>query len=295
MKKDTNKVLKLAVVVIAAAAIVLAACSKSKPPANKAAQPAVPAQPAPAPAATTATVESVVIEKTSPFNHTTKAHKQECVNCHQRTDNEPVPQFPGHAACIDCHQKDFTTTTSQMCVVCHRTPLEQQPKLIAFPARLSQFGIRGFSHKTHRDASKMPAGTQPPKCDACHRITQGGLQVGFPRHPECYSCHTHQAGEKLGECTTCHAGVSESMKYRTGSTGAFSLYNFRHASHVSRAACDRCHGTPSAKAVSTAQSDVLKISTARGQRHKSACWTCHVQAKEPVCSKCHTGGVPFGG
>jgi hypothetical protein len=296
VKTDKNQQLKVGVVIaVAAAFATLAACGKSQPPANKSVQPSTPAQPTQPSTPGMTPVESAIIEKTSPFNHNTKAHKQDCVNCHQRTDNEPVPLFPGHTACIDCHQKDFTTTTSQMCIVCHKTPLEQQPKLIAFPTRLVQFGIRGFSHRTHMDAAKMPQGSQIPRCDSCHKTVQGGLQVGFPRHPECYGCHSHQAGEKLAECTTCHAGVSEAMKYRTGSSGAFSQYNFKHASHVAKAACARCHGTTAVAASSPTRPDILKISTARGQRHKSACWSCHVQAREPVCTKCHIGGVPFGG
>jgi hypothetical protein len=34
--------------------------------------------------------------------------------------------------------------------------------------------------------------------------------------------------------------------------------------------------------------DIAKINTATGQRHHSSCWSCHVEAKEPSCSKCHT-------
>ena len=293
--RETNKLIKLLIVITAASAFAaLAACSKSKPTTNRASQPQNASTPESTPSSTPGMtpVESVVIERNSPFNHNTKAHKQDCSACHRRVDNGPVPKFPDHSACNDCHQKDFTTTSSQMCAVCHQTPLDQQPRLIAFPTRLAEFGIRGFSHQAHLDPTKMPAGTQPLKCENCHR-TGSGSQVSFPRHPECYDCHTHQAGEKLAECGTCHAAVSEAMKYRTGSTGAFALYNFKHSSHITRVSCDRCHRSVPMTTVSR-QSDILKISTARGQRHRSACWSCHVQARESVCTKCHVSGVPMG-
>jgi hypothetical protein len=294
---DTNlKKLKLGLVGFAIAGFaVLGACGKSEPPANR----SVPSQPAQLPPASQPStppltpVESVVIEKNSPFNHNTKAHQQDCAVCHQRIDNEPVPDFPSHPACIDCHQKDFTSTTSQMCAVCHQAPLDREPKLISFPSKMSEFGIKGFSHKAHMDPAKMPAGTQPLKCDSCHRFGGRGVEASFPRHAECYSCHTHQAGEKLGECSTCHTGASEAMKYRAGSASALSQYNFRHATHTKRTSCERCHRVTAP--VSAKQADVQRMSTSRGQRHRSGCWSCHVQARESVCSKCHTGGVPFSG
>jgi hypothetical protein len=74
---------------------------------------------------------------------------------------------------------------------------------------------------------------------------------------------------------------------------ALSLYNFKHSSHTPaaiKAGCERCHKTLDAAAEN--RSDILAISTARGQRHRSSCSSCHVQAKEPVCTKCHVGGPP---
>jgi hypothetical protein len=41
------------------------------------------------------------------------------------------------------------------------------------------------------------------------------------------------------------------------------------------------------------RTDVLAINVARGQRHNSTCWNCHVRAKEPVCSRCHISATPF--
>ena len=186
-----------------------------------------------------------------------------------------------------------------MCAVCHKTPFDAQNSRINFPARLTQFGLKAFSHRAHAnpekmkgqmDAERLPDGA--PKCSFCHRFDQAGLKASMPRHPECYSCHTHQPGEKLAACDACHTKKSDAMQYDAGLGTAFSLYNFRHGPHLKKAACEKCHQTVEAPANSR-RSDILEISTARGQRHHSTCWTCHVQAKESVCSKCHISGRPF--
>jgi hypothetical protein len=114
----------------------------------------------------------------------------------------------------------------------------------------------------------------------------------MPKHPECYSCHAHQPGEKLAACGACHVKKSEGMQYSAALGTAFSLYNFRHGPHLKKAACDRCHKTVEVPAAQP-RSDILEINVARGQRHHSTCWSCHVQAKESVCSKCHVGSLPF--
>jgi Fe2+ or Zn2+ uptake regulation protein len=114
----------------------------------------------------------------------------------------------------------------------------------------------------------------------------------MPKHPECYACHVHQPSEKLAACGACHVKKAEGMQYTLALGTAFSLYNFRHGPHIKKAACDKCHRMVEVPAEQT-RSDILEINTARGQRHHSACWSCHVQAKESVCTRCHVGSLPF--
>ena len=289
---DGFKRTKLVIAMLAVIGVAgLQACGDSKKPAptnaNKAPEPA-----AGAPAAPQITpVDAKVTESESTFDHNRVEHKKvECSFCHQRTDNEPTPKFPGHSACNDCHQQDFSSTKTALCAGCHKTPIEAEPQLISFPGRLKQLGLKGFSHRDHMNPEKMPAGTEKLSCASCHRFGGRGVEASFPRHAECYSCHTHQAGEKLGECATCHTERAASMTYSAGGS-AYSLYNFRHGTHVKRTTCDRCHRT--SEPASKTSSDILQISTARGQRHNSTCFTCHSRAKENVCSKCHVGSVPF--
>ncbi|HKY03458.1 MAG TPA: hypothetical protein VJQ56_01145 [Blastocatellia bacterium] len=292
LKKLKRAVLVLAVALAAASV----ACREAKRPANTAAEAPSPA-PQPAASSPFDIVDSAVTLKQASFDHARAEHKTktgDCTVCHERRDNEITPKFPGHSACIDCHQQDFASSASQLCAVCHKTPVEASAELISFPSKLKQFGLKGFSHKTHLDPEKIggqSTGAPAVECAGCHRFDSRGVEASFPRHAECYACHTHQAGEKLSECSACHAPAHAALRYTRGVGEPFRLYNFKHASHIKQASCARCHR--SIEAASEAHADIQQISTARGQRHKSACWSCHTQAREPVCTKCHTGSLPF--
>jgi len=292
-------------VVLMVGLVVLAlvgACKSTKQNLNKAPEPASQA-PAAAPAAQSPfdVVDSKLIEKVSEFDHSRKEHRtktQDCAFCHRRPDNSPTPVFPGHSACIECHNKDFNAPTSKVCVVCHKTPVDAQGTRISFTTKLGEFGLKSFSHRAHANQEKMKGDMETaklagaaPDCAACHRMESDIVRAAFPHHPECFVCHSHQPGQKFGECGTCHARKQESLQ-SPGLGSAFTLYNFRHGPHITKAKCDRCH-KPADVPENAPRPDILAINTARGQKHHSTCWTCHVQAKESVCSKCHVGSTPF--
>src|ERR1044072_6362165 len=189
--------------------------------------------------------ESLVIERKSPFDHSRPEHQtktKDCGFCHQRPDNNVTPVFPGHSACIECHAKDFTNSDSKMCVVCHKSPVDAQGTRMSFPAKMNEFGVKGFSHRQHMDAKKIAAAgeTETPKCSICHTSTEGS-SASFPDHQQCYSWHIHQANQKLGECGVCHANAKVALKFTRGTGSALSLYNFQHGPHTKKASCDRCH------------------------------------------------------
>lgn len=286
--------LKKAVAAIAVAFVAISvACRETKQPANRAAE-APKASATPAASSPFDIVESAVVAKLASFDHNRAEHRtktQDCTVCHERTGDEITPKFAGHSACIECHQQDFSAGESQLCAVCHKTPVEASAELISFPSKLKQFGLKGFSHRSHLEPDRYGDDTGAQRCDLCHRFDGRGIEASFPRHAECYACHAHQAGQKLGECSACHAPAAVALKYTPGVGEPFRLYNFKHASHVKQASCATCHR--SVEAASEARADIQQISTARGQRHKSACWSCHTQAREPVCTKCHIGSLPF--
>lgn len=296
MRNNSTRSLRLIVIAAAALAFLGAlACRSTAPPtANKAAETPQPTATPAAPPSPFNIKESAVIERTSPFNHTRAEHQtktKDCGFCHQRLDNNVTPVFPGHSACIECHAKDFTNTSSQMCVVCHKSPVDAQGTRISFPAKMSEFGIKGFSHKQHMDSKKMAGETETPKCSTCHTSTEGA-SASYPNHQQCYSCHIHQANQKLGECGVCHADAKLALKYTRSTGSALSQYNFQHGPHTKKASCDKCH-RQTETAPQQVRADIQTISVSRGQRHTSACWSCHVQAKESVCTKCHRGSLPF--
>ena len=297
MKSDASK----RIVVVAFILLVgLWACRSTKQNLNKPIESAPPAPPVSQ--SPFEVVDSKVIEVVSPFDHNRKEHKaktQDCSACHIRAANDPTPAFPGHAACFDCHVKDKTNLESKMCIVCHKIPVDAQGTRIAFPRQLAQFGLSKFSHRDHAnpekmkgqmDSDKMADGA--PRCDFCHHFDEQGLKASMPKHPECYACHAHQPNDKFFSCGACHVNKPNAMQYGATLGTAFSLYNFRHGPHLKKAACDKCHKMTDVPA-DRPRTDISEINTARGQRHHSTCWTCHVQAKEPVCSKCHVGALPF--
>lgn len=292
MKTKRLKLIALGIIAISLGGV-YACRSTQQPTANTA--PALPQSQTPTtPESVFNIKESVVIERKSPFDHVRPEHQtktKDCGFCHQRADNSVTPVFPGHNACIECHAKDFTNPASQMCVVCHTSPVDAQGTRISFPAKMSEFGLKGFSHKDHMDPKKMEGQNVSANCSTCHQFPDG-VRSTFPGHQQCYSCHAHQPQQKLGECGVCHADTKASLKFTKGSLPALSLYNFKHASHTRAASCDRCHKSidvpePQARA------DIVEISTARGQRHSSACWSCHNQKREFTCTKCHRGSIPF--
>jgi hypothetical protein len=297
MRKVGVKVLKLSVAIAAALLLALApACRSTKQNLNSEAENSnAAAEAEPVRQSPFNIVESKVIEKHSPFDHNRPEHQtktKDCAFCHQRATNDPTPEFPGHAACIDCHRKDFTAQSSRVCVVCHTEPVDAKGTLTTFPARFEEFGIKRFSHRDHMNAEKMRGQIEgAPRCDACHRFDGRGVKASFPGHAECYSCHAHQTNQKLGACDVCHALKAEAISYSPGLGAALSQYNFRHGPHLGKATCDRCHKI--ADAAASRRSDILEINISRGQRHQSMCWSCHVQARESVCTKCHIRSLPF--
>jgi hypothetical protein len=298
MKNANNKVKLAAITIIAGTLLAAYACRK---PQHTAAE--TPAEATASPTASQPGSDIVgaaaakLLDQNLKFDHNRLEHKkQDCTLCHKRTDNSPMPTFPNHPACFACHASDFTAANLKVCVVCHSSQKPSKSDVNVFPATLGQFGIKGFSHKDHQDSAKMPTGTAVPKCSDCHSFDSKFLQAGFPAHPQCYSCHSHQAGEKLATCQTCHVDRAQAMNIRKGTGPAYSLYNFTHGGHFRQASvdqhCDKCHHL-AATAASGNLPDIGQINTARGQRHSSACWSCHVQAKEPLCSKCHVHGTPL--
>jgi len=202
------------------------------------------------------------------FKHGLQKHRTlACAECHTLTPERiEVEGFPGHAACISCHNLagEAMTKPRVFCGVCHeaRPITKSEPVLLRFPrfSRLgggagvpSDFGVR-FSHPAHLKAQAadpacrataikqitpaMPsAAGRTPLCTDCHRRTEPPaapemtLETG---HATCFQCHCEQPVKPLGQaampamydCAQCHQ--LEGMR----SPHLFGLvWEFRHQDH----------------------------------------------------------------
>lgn len=321
MMRSKAKLVKLAVVTVVCV-FAFIACKSTQQNLN---QPAPqPPAPAPPPQQTGFVKEADFIEpgSKSTYDHFRDGHIQltNCADCHARDTRNPAAPVslqpgreywqPYHDACTRCHKVEKekynlteagATKNNPFCAACHQDPpvvvtgnQTFQAKLLDYPKRNDDFGImgglKGFSHQTHMDPAKMGNDTNV-SCALCHDVRSSATRATFPKHQQCFQCHTHQAGQQLSNCGVCHVRAAEAVKYSPGMTSALN-YNFKHSkSHLSAASCDRCHRL--LEPVEAARVDVQQINTGRGQRHKSSCWTCHTQKREAVCSKCHVNAIPF--
>ncbi|HEY7545169.1 MAG TPA: cytochrome c3 family protein, partial [Blastocatellia bacterium] len=86
------------------------------------------------------------------FPHDGKKHRElSCSECHSVSRAQPdVRDFPGHKACINCHNfAEMVFTKPIFCTICHngRPVSKTQPALFGFPKPgvPTDFGM-GFSH-----------------------------------------------------------------------------------------------------------------------------------------------------
>ncbi|MEW6130697.1 MAG: cytochrome c3 family protein [Acidobacteriota bacterium] len=321
MTNDKSKNLKLGLTILFCLMMV-AACRSTQKNLNQPAEPQTPVQTPPQATGYVQEAKFIAPGSQSTYDHFRDGHKQltDCNECHKRDTanpratvaNQPAKTYwqPYHDACNRCHKTDRekynlteagATKDNPFCAACHLDPVVTvtadqtfKARLIDYPTRNQEFGTRGglkgFSHKTHMDAQKMSGEGAEVSCGNCHNVKSNPTRATFPRHAECYQCHTHQAGEKLGGCGVCHVQKSEAIIYSPG-MGSAASFNFRHSPSHLKSGCERCHrlGEPQEEA----RLDVQQINTARGQRHRSACWTCHAPKREAVCSKCHRSAIPF--
>lgn len=234
----------------------------------------------------------------SNFKHNSQRHASlACTACHQRKDNSATPIFPGHKACINCHQGQFVTASVPMCVICHTDVNNGNPPLKGFPTRFNEsFNVK-FDHSQHMNGAARPASG----CAACHGRSGRGAALAIPggiaAHNQCYTCHTPNskspAGKDLASCGVCHDEKSFS---RTTTNARSFRYAFSHAKHSSsqRLACADCHaltaGAPQSRQV-TSPFPVEHFAAARGK----TCLTCHNGNRSfggdlafKDCRRCHT-------
>ncbi len=221
----------------------------------------------------------------SNFKHKSERHASlACTACHQRKDNSATPIFPGHKACISCHQGQFVTASVPMCVICHTDVNSGNPPLKGFPSKFNEsFNVK-FDHAQHMTGAARPASG----CAACHGRSgrAAGLAIpgGIAAHNQCYACHTPSSksptGKDLASCGVCH----EQKSFGRTTTNARSFrYAFSHAKHGSgqRLACADCHA--------------LTAGAPQSRQVSSPAPFEHFATRGKTCLTCHNGNRSFGG
>jgi predicted CXXCH cytochrome family protein len=202
------------------------------------------------------------------FKHGIEKHRAlSCAECHTLTPERiEVEAFPGHAACVSCHNlaSESMTKPRAFCGVCHeaRPITRSDPALLRFPhqgeepSRASDFGMR-FSHPAHLKAQAadpacrttaikqitlaIPSSAgRTPLCTDCHRRTESPatpemtLETG---HATCFQCHCEQPVKPSGQaampaipsmydCARCHQLAGAGSPRLSGL-----VPEFRHQDH----------------------------------------------------------------
>lgn len=175
------------------------------------------------------------------FPHQSQKHRTlACSTCHVITPEEiEVKGFPGHAACISCHNfaVEGMTKPDLFCGICHASKAvsKSRPALFQFPKRrlVSDFGDN-FSHPSHLKAqmSDVECGhpstgqavspaislqaipDRTPRCADCHRkvepvntsLRELTSETG---HLTCFKCHCEHPKNRPAmpsryDCASCH-------------------------------------------------------------------------------------------
>jgi c(7)-type cytochrome triheme protein len=229
------------------------------------------------------------------FSHGTPRHAQlACDSCHQRTDNSPRPQLPGHRACTDCHVPQFMTAGTPFCGICHTSVDSRNPAVKGFPP-LRSFNVR-FDHAQHSNGAGRPAAG----CASCHAPSRRSaalpIPAGLDAHANCYQCHTPGAnagGRDLGSCGACHAPGGYR---RTPAAARAFRVGFSHAAHGPRQGlnCAECH-TVRAGAAQGRQVSAPQPVQHSGSPRAQTCMTCHNNRRAfggddfADCKRCHKG------
>jgi c(7)-type cytochrome triheme protein len=216
--------------------------------------------------------------------HADAVAKRPCGACHPLSPRGEV-EIIGHAACTECHAKDFGARSPTICGACHNAT-EPWRKLVAdraLPER-TEFGAM-LDHDKHKMA-----------CTSCHTLRTAASQLRTPRgHAACIGngCHENQKGPAphFETCDGCHRIGIAAERETTRLAAPWSVRRtFDHDTHKrtpdqQELACTACHVQLSGK--------LLELPTPQ----KPTCLPCHDDGKAAfkltgtTCSRCHRGGA----
>ncbi|HEY5952604.1 MAG TPA: cytochrome c3 family protein [Kofleriaceae bacterium] len=215
--------------------------------------------------------------------HADAVKNRACNVCHPLSAKGEI-QIAGHAACTECHAKDFGQREPTTCGACHNAT-EPWRNLVAdraLPDR-TEFGAT-LDHDKHK---------QP--CASCHKLRTASAQLRTPRgHAACLGkgCHENKTGPMphFEACDGCHRIGLAGERETTRLIAAWSVRRtFDHKKHErtpdqKELACTACHAQLGG--------GLLELATPK----KAACLPCHDDGKPAfkltgtTCTRCHSGG-----
>jgi hypothetical protein len=213
--------------------------------------------------------------------HADAVKSRTCNACHPLSARGEV-MITGHAACTQCHEKDFGERRPTICGACHNAT-EPWRKLVAdraLPDR-TEFGAM-LDHDKHGSMA----------CASCHKLRTGSSQLRTPRgHASCIGsgCHENKTGPapRFETCDGCHRIGLAAARESARESAPWSVRRaFDHGKHRKTPdqqdlACKACHVQLSGK--------LLEIATPK----KAACLPCHDDGKAAfkltgtTCTRCH--------
>lgn len=203
------------------------------------------------------------------FSHSTAAHKKrECTSCHamptanwERARGFPdVADFPGHAACANCHMRDFFRGGNKpaFCLGCHTDVGPGRGPRFAFPVKgRSQEFLTKFPHNVHQD---IIAGNNKREPVAVAHFVNASFTTARDDKPP-----------QFNNCAICHETRTGLPKFETPPPKDKSL-------------------TPLAEALADNFTPTAAFFKDMPSGHAS-CFACHYTGVKPTannCAGCHT-------
>ncbi len=210
----------------------------------------------------------------------------DCYDCHVNASATLLNFAPLGTQCIDCHQKDYNSTTnpshvagnySKNCTDCHN---------------MTAYSWNGAS--INHNFFPLTLGHSISDCKTCHKTPDySGTS------PVCISCHqpdynnannpSHTSGNFPTDCMVCHTTNPgwQPVTFRDHDARYFPIYSGKHAGEWNQ--CSECHPNPA-------------------QYGQFTCISCHHQGEmtsghegvqgyvfsDPACLACHPTGSSEG-
>ena len=256
----------------------------------------------------------------SKFSHTTDKHRGQCLTCHKSPtqnwrrvrDYPDVTDYPGHAACVSCHRRQFFKGANpEVCLVCHLKSSPRDDRRYAFrnPASSRQFSIE-FPHDKHQDviarlrrpSFETATTSQPRFTKALFSIPSAAFDSPAKAYNNCTICHSERPtppGPPAGGWVDSFSPDAATFKSVPLSHASCFNCHWKSQPPISTD-CAGCHknATPHISA-SGVERISMKFRHAREQ-HVAECTTCHINITKsatlrglkpdvPItsCTECH--------